>query len=319
MKKLLAIGAFLIVSTGVVGQQVGQYTHFMFNYFHINPAVAGTTVCPDIRLGYRTQWVGFEGQPKTAYASIHGAIQGKNRITKSKHGIGGFVESDVTGPLGRTALYLAYAYHFQFNRKWMMSAGVFVGFQQYRFDVNEVVVNDFDDPALQNSTSSFLFPDITPGLYLYDKSWTFGLAVNQILGNPITDLGTTSIPEVGGMSRLRRHVTIMASKQFGKEDSFTYTPAFLLKFVGASTPAIDLNLLVEYKKIIGLGASYRNGDAIAAMLRLRFLKYFTLGYAFDFTTSKLKIASSNTHEITLGISVCPRGAQQGKIPCAAYR
>lgn len=296
----------------VFAQQTTQNSHFVLNYFHLNPAVAGTAVCPDIRLGYRNQWVGFEGAPQTAYASIHAGIKGKNKMTKGKHGIGAFVESDTQGAFGRTSLHLAYAYHFKFNRKWMLSAGIFAGFQQYRFDINNVLVEDQLDPALINgSISSFVFPDFTPGIYFYDKTWAFGLAVNQVLGNRIKDLGLSS--------SLRRHASIMASKQLGREDSFTYTPALLLKFVSGSSPALDLNLMVEYKKRIGLGVSYRNGDAIAGLFKLHFLKYFTLGYAFDFTTSQIKIASSNTHEFTLGISVCTRGASQGKVPCAAYR
>lgn len=319
MRKLL-IGGLLMCCIGQLSaQQVSQYTHFMFNYFQLNPAVAGTQKCPDMRLGHRTQWVGFENQPRTVYASVHGAIQGKNKINKSKHGIGGMVESDVTGPIGRTSLYLAYAYHFQFNRKWMLSAGLFLGFQQYRFDINEVLVENTNDPALQGSTSSFIFPDITPGLYFYDKSWTFGVAIAHIVGNPIPNLGSTPIAEVAGASRLRRHVSIMASRRLGDEEKFSFTPAAMLRFVSASTPAIDLMFMAEYKKVIGLGLSYRSGDAVAALMQVRFLKYFALAYAFDFTTSRVRIASSNTHEVTLGISICPRGTQQGRIPCAAYR
>jgi len=201
----------------------------------------------------------------------------------------------------------------------MMSAGFFLGFQQYRFDVSEVFVEDFNDPALQGSSTSFIFPDITPGIYFYDKSWTFGVAVAHIIGNPIPNLGTTSIAEISGGSRLRRHVSLMASRSFGDEEKFSYTPAILLRFVSASVPAIDLNFIAEYKKRIGLGVSYRNGDALAALMQVRFLKYFSLAYAFDFTTSRIRIASSNTHEITLGISICPRGTEQGRVRCAAYR
>lgn len=319
MRLLFIIGVFLVISSGITAQQISQHTDFMFNYFHHNPAVAGTKKCPDIRLGFRNQWVGFEGAPQTAYASVHAAIKSGNSVTKSKHGIGGFVEADVTGPLSSTTLYLSYAYHFQFNRKWMVSAGVFAGFQQYRYDSNDQILADANDPALQGSRTSFIMPDLAPGIYLYDKSWAFGVAVKQLLGNPISELGSTSIPEIGGVSRLRRHVSLMASNQFGSEDSFTYTPAVMVRLVSASTPAIDLNIFMEYKKTIGIGAAYRSGDAIAGFMRVNFLKYFTLGYAFDFTTSQLRIASSNTHEITLGISVCPTGSVQGKIPCAAYR
>ncbi len=318
MRYLLALCGMIWAVAGW-GQQIGQNTDFMFNYFHHNAAVAGTTKCPDIRLGYRTQWVGFEGQPQTAYASIHAAINGRKSITKSKHGIGGYVESDVTGPLSTTSLYLAYAYHFQFNRKWMVSAGLFAGFQQFRFNVNNVNVDDYTDPLLLSSSSTFIVPDLAPGIYLYDENWTFGLSVKQLLGNPITEIGSESFPETKGNTRLRRHVSLMASRQFGDEDGFHFTPAALLKFVGGSTPAIDLNVFANYKRVIGVGVSYRSGDAIAAMMRLHFLKIFTLGYAYDITTSRIRVASSNSHEITLGISICPSGSVQGRIPCAAYR
>jgi type IX secretion system PorP/SprF family membrane protein len=311
MKKLLLIFCLTVLLHDANAQQIGQSTHFVFNYFHINPAVAGTQKCTDMRLGYRTQWVGFENSPKTAYASIHGAIGGKNKINKSKHGLGAFVDADQTGPISRTALYVAYAYHFQFNRKWMMSFGAFVGFQQYRFNVNDVFAEDPTDPALQGSVSDMLAPDITPGLYFYDKAWTFGISMQHLLGNRVGDLGEET--------RLRRHFALMASRRFGDSDGFSFTPALLLKTVSGSSAALDLNLIADYKNVIGLGVSYRNTDAVAALLRLHFLKYFTLAYAFDLTTSKIRIASANTHEITLGISICPRGTQQGKIPCAAYR
>jgi hypothetical protein len=40
------------------------------------------------------------------------------------------------------------------------------------------------------------------------------------------------------------------------------------------------------------------------MLKVPFLKYFTLGYSYDVTTSKLRVGGANTHEIILGIYPC---------------
>ncbi|TVR38757.1 MAG: type IX secretion system membrane protein PorP/SprF [Cryomorphaceae bacterium] len=309
--RVFLVCAFVLVAPVVIAQQIGQYTHFPFNYFHLNPAVAGTTKCPDIRLGYRHQWLGFENDPRTAFASVHGSLGGKNKLNKSKHGIGAFVEADQTGPLSRTALYFAYAYHFQFNRRWMMSFGAFVGFQQYRFNVNDAFVPDPGDPVLASSMAAFIAPDITPGVYFYDESWTFGISMQHAIGNRINSLGEEST--------LRRHFALMASKQFGDSDKFTYTPAMLFRVAAGSVPALDLNMMVEYKQVIGLGLAYRNGDAVAALMRVNFLKYFALAYAFDLTTSRIRVASANTHEITLGISVCTKDRVQGRIPCAAYR
>ena len=68
--------AFLIC-TQVKGQQTVQFTQYIFNGFAINPALAGSRPCIDIKLGYRNQWVGFEGAPKTTFASANGELKFK--------------------------------------------------------------------------------------------------------------------------------------------------------------------------------------------------------------------------------------------------
>jgi hypothetical protein len=40
------------------------------------------------------------------------------------------------------------------------------------------------------------------------------------------------------------------------------------------------------------------------MLKVPFLSYFSFGYSYDVTTSKLRVASSNTHEFILAIYPC---------------
>ncbi len=84
----------------------------------------------------------------------------------------------------------------------------------------------------------------------------------------------------------------------------------MVKFVALAPPAIDLNLIWDYRDVLSLGVSVRNRDAVAALIRLRLLPFLDMGYSFDFTTSKLRTASSNTHEIMLGIKMC--GANGGK-------
>jgi hypothetical protein len=54
-------------------------------------------------------------------------------------------------------------------------------------------------------------------------------------------------------------------------------------------------------------------------MRLSFAEYFQLGYSYDVTTSKLRAAGSNTHELILGITPCGR-ADDGRrmISCPAF-
>ena len=48
----------------------------------------------------------------------------------------------------------------------------------------------------------------------------------------------------------------------------------------------------------------QNQDAVAFMIKLPFLKFFTLGYSYDITTSRLRVGGANTHELILGIYPC---------------
>ena len=45
----------LLACTPAWAQQTAQYTQNVFNMFAINPAVAGSKDCIDVRLGYRQQ------------------------------------------------------------------------------------------------------------------------------------------------------------------------------------------------------------------------------------------------------------------------
>ena len=116
-------------------QQTPQYSHYLFNQFALNPAVAGSKKCMDIRFGYRTQWRGFEGAPNTAIASLNGPMGIKNKrfIQKQNNGIGGLIENDTADPLGITKLLVAYSYHFPITRDRFIALGMFAGLTQFFF------------------------------------------------------------------------------------------------------------------------------------------------------------------------------------------
>lgn len=310
MVKSFIISVFLCCCLIGKSQQIAQFTQYNFNLFGLNPAIAGTKECIDMRLGYRTQWVGFEGAPKTSFANFHTRIFKKRSYSKGKHGIGAMAESDQMGPTANTTLMFAYAYHLPLNHKLWLSAGLFAGFQQYRFNASYVTLDNYNDDAIGGSGSTFLYPDISPGLWLYNEDMYVGLSMRHMLSNNIKNVGTNQ-------TKLAQHYILVAGKRFKAEDGITYIPSASVKFVPMSNPAIDLTLTMDYMNRIQMAASWRNTDAIAGMIKFNFLKYFTLGYSFDFTTSKIRVASANTHEIILGIYACPSSAKSS-YDCPAY-
>lgn len=293
-------------------QQTPQYSQYMFNQFAINPALAGSKQCIDARIGYRKQWLNLDDAPTTAWVTVHGTFKNKQKpYQKSKHGFGAMVETDDTGPLGFTMFSVAYAYHLKLSNKYMASFGLYAGVQQQKIDAGKITLTDFNDPAIGNGGSVFVAPEIWPGILLYNDNTFFGLSVRQVMGNKVSDFGIEN--------KLVPHFLLNGGHRFRTSKDVAFMPSTLIKLTGAAPLAIDINMMMEYKKIFGLGVSYRNTDAFVAMLKVNFLRFFSLGYAYDITTSKLRVGSSNTHEIILGINACPPDDSRNKIVrCPAF-
>lgn len=301
-KLFFAILIFCMMTVSAVAQQIPQYTQFLFNHFGINPAVAGTHSCIDMRLGYRTQWVGFEGAPKTSFANLHARIpKGRKRGSIYRfHAVGINVYSDGIGPASKTHVSLAYALNMKAGSKHRMAFGIFAGFDQYRFNASKVTVFTSPDAAIDGSKAVFIVPDISPGFLYYseNRSSYISFTMPQLLKNKIKVFPDT---------RFTHHYILMAGKKWVSRGSdLALTPSVALKFAPWAPLAIDVNVLFDFTQNVQFGATWRNTDAVALMAKVNFLKYFSFGYAFDFTTSKIRLASSNTHEIILGISACPK-------------
>lgn len=295
-----APGLFLLLAcTPAFAQQTAQYTQYVMNMFAINPAVAGSKDCIDVRLGYRQQWVGFPGAPVTGWATVSGTIKPKGKpFRANRHGIGAFVEADNTGPLGYTSFQLAYAYHIQMKQDFYMALGLFAGVRQEKLSLGDVNVANNSDPALANNGSAMVYPDVVPGIWLYGKSTWAGLSIQQFLGNRVKDIGLDT--------RLSRNYIASVGHRYKISRNYSVVPSGLFKLSPGSPMALDINVMMEYQRKLGLGVSYRNQDAVAFMLKVPFLKYFSLGYSYDVTTSKLRAGGANTHEIILGIYPCTR-------------
>lgn len=302
----------LLLGVGLKAQQVAQYTQYVFNYFSINPAVAGSKDCLDVRLGFRKQWVGFPGAPTTGWASLHGYLRPKGKpFVRNRHGIGAFVEADETGPIGYTQFNLAYAYHIQMAKDYYMSLGFFAGVKQQKLNIGDVQVLDNTDPALGNDGSVMVFPVISPGIWLYSRSGWAGLSIQQLLNNRIPDIGTDS--------RLTMHFAASGGYRIRMSKYMSLVPSTLMKFSAGSPLAIDVNAMFEYRRRVGLGVTYRNQDAVAFMVKIPFMKFFTLGYSYDITTSRLRVASSNTHELILAIYPCaPNDPSKAIVRCPVF-
>lgn len=81
MKRILILVVLIIASADLFGQQIPQFSQYIWNSYLINPAIAGADNFLEAKVGYRNQWVGLEGAPQTYYLTIQGQ-KGKKLINR---------------------------------------------------------------------------------------------------------------------------------------------------------------------------------------------------------------------------------------------
>lgn len=290
INKYIVLALLLLGGHFIKAQQVYQLTSYMMNDLAYNPAVAGSTLDLDVKLGYRNQWTGFDGAPKTFFASAH-----TNVLESKKVGLGGLFFSDITGPTRRTGFNLSYAYHLLINQEKQTYlsfglAGTLVG---YRIDYNALNPEVEEDAQLLDSKQSKATGDANFGINYYNDRFFAGFSMAQLMQSKI------KINELEPISTAR-HYFLMGGYRFDINDKISVEPSTILKMVKGIPLHADFNARVFYDKQYWAGLSYRTHDAIAILLGVKLNNGISATYGYDITTSKINKVSNGTHEIALG-------------------
>ncbi|MFA6277159.1 MAG: type IX secretion system membrane protein PorP/SprF [Pedobacter sp.] len=324
MKKSYYIIIFIIgISLSSFGQQRPQYTQYIFNNYLLNPALSGIENYTDFKAGYRKQWSGIEGAPQTTFASAHWSLGSdylwKNPLSMPEkgddpmsdnymqnytaspahHGMGATVVLDKAGPISRLDANLTYAYHLQLSGTLNLSVGAAVGITRIGLNVNELTLENPNDPALNNTITSQVKPDLGMGVWLYGARFFAGASVQQILPQKLAftnDPNYTSGKEVP-------HAFLTAGYKLFIDEDISAIPSVMVKYVNPAPLSVDANLKVAFKDRFWIGGSYRYNDSYSAMAGLNINKLINLTYSYDFTTSQLNKVSYGSHEIVLGLQL----------------
>lgn len=289
MKKIYLILVLFAAFSTVNSQQLPLYSQYMMNGFLLNPAMAGSNNYSPIRATTRQQWVGLTGAPTTYAISGHTLLAGKM-------GVGGYIFSDVFGPVSRTGLQGSYAYHLNLGNETKLSLGLSFSAFQYKLDESNLDIIDAGDYVINGAIETTFVPDANFGAYLYGEKYFVGVAAQQLLQFKI------KLENNNNENQMVRHYFITGGYNFSLGEEFDLQPSLLVKGTEHSPFQLDINLKAFYKRNYWLGFSYRTQDAIVALFGIKIDKYY-IGYAFDYTLSKIMDYSSGSHEIMIGINL----------------
>ena len=275
MKTLIKITAILAISLGSLAsfaQQSPMFTHYMYNTLLVNPAYAGSRDALTVTALGRSQWVGFDGAPKTQTLTMHAPV-------KNEHiGVGLSLMNDKIGPSNNTSINAHFAYIMNLTKKSKLSLGLSGGADIRQARLSTLNVDQQGDPSFQNNIESRALPNFGFGAYYSRERFYAGVSVPSLLQNNYSEF---SLNDNTLISHQRRHYFFIAGAIFDLTPNLAFKPTTLLK-VSAAVPAqADFTASFIIMQKLLLGAMFRSGDAFGALVGFNLTDQFYVGYSYD--------------------------------------
>jgi len=294
------------------GQQLEHYTQYQYNQFLINPALTGYKKCIDIKSGYRFQWIGIDGAPRSGFVNVSSPIKlGKRSRSPNavKYGIGAQIKTDALGPWKKTETHVTFGAKFTLSRYTKLSYGISAGMKQIGFNSGSVTTT-VPDPAVFNAQRSLIFPDAQVGIWLTTKKAYYGASIHNLFGNAIRN--------VGDDNSFQRHYYFTAGQKFKVDNGWYFIPSVMVMKTKRVPFDGHLSFIFDYENTFALGIGLRRTDAITAQIRFKLFDFISIGYSFDYIISKLQNRSWQTQEITMGYNSCSGYGSSGTAGCPTF-
>jgi type IX secretion system PorP/SprF family membrane protein len=285
MRKLYTL-LFSLVALSVFAQQDPLYSQYMLNPLVINPAYSGLNNNFNAMVGYRTQWTGLEGQPKTINASVH------TSLVDNKVGAGILFTNDKIGNLSSTEAKATFAYKLNFEES-TFSFGMQAGIQSFNTDYSGLNILDKGDNAFMGGERGTRI-NMGVGVVLKSEKYFIGFSVPRLLP-------TTFKNGDQEFDLYNQHFYLMGAYVHYLNENIRLKPTVLLRGVKGAPASIDLAFNVNINSIHTVGVFTRNLNTYGVLLQTLLAEKYRFGYAFEIPTNKSVGAQFSTHEITLGV------------------
>ncbi len=306
----LTVLAFLGMALASRGQSVPDphFSQFYASHLYLNPALAGSNVCPRIDLSYRNQWPSLPDNFVTYSASFD------MHIPKISGGVGVYFVGDNAGELLTTNIISAmYSFRLQVGNWTYINFGLQASYILTKLRWENLVFGDMIDPGLGvvNPTSEvppdntgIAYPDFAAGIAFSHKGNIYGGVAVHHLTEPANGFYDASASNLS--MRITAHGglffdltgSVVEDENYG---SFAISPNFMYMQQGMFHQ-LNVGIYVNKRPFVA-GAWFRhnfeNADAIVPMIGLEW-RGLKVGYSYDITLSQLKNTTGGAHEVSLG-------------------
>ena len=291
-KRLIYLSIMAISFHQAKAQTEPMYSQYMYNMLGVNPAYAGNREALSLNFFQRNQWVGIKGAPKTTSLSIDQSIK------DGKMGWGIQVYDDRLGVEAATGFNGMLSTRIRVSEKGILSGGLSFGLMNYRINLNDVNNrNNPNDPSfIVTDNPSKWNPSMGMGIYYNTDRFYASVSTPSVLKSRLASYENfnTSIQKSDAF-----HLFANTGYVFDINEDVKLKPSTMIKMVSGAPIEADLNMNLWLKDLLGIGGSYRTGDAFVGMIELQATQQIRFGYAYDMPFNPLKYFTKGSHELML--------------------
>ncbi|MFN6039314.1 MAG: type IX secretion system membrane protein PorP/SprF [Bacteroidota bacterium] len=291
-KKLCFVLVLYLPGFFILSQQNPFWSQHRGSLFLFNPAVAGSRKIIDVRLGYRQQWVGYEGAPKTMCLTVHGKL-----LKEGKIGVGGILLKDEIGPFRYFSASGAVSYHIRFEDA-KLSMGIGGGYQSQGYFSDRVTTQFQQDPAVNyNLNDKVSTGNMSAGLLYYNDKFYIGLSTSNLFSSRFEYYKKDTTRKATFAQIL--HYNFAVGYNWQVDNSVIWENSFMANYSSGAPILADYTLRLHIKERLITGFSYRLKSAVAFHLGYTIDNTYQISYSYDLSTNNLRSTNSGTHEIKL--------------------
>lgn len=278
----------LVRAITLEAQQNISFNTYSYDLMQVNVAAMGSSAF-QANLNYRTEASKVSNAP--SLYQLNGFIS-----LGEKNALGLKVYQNTIGLMAYSTITGAYSYRVKFSDKASLNMGLGISYYQARFNAQKAVVNQYDDPNLQNDGSALRSNnfDCEVGTELKWKELKVGVAVNHLY-NTDKNLGTIQ-------NKTPREFNFYATYSVKLSSNFEMAPWFLDRYREGYGFVPEGILNFRFKKMVGLGFGYRYSNSVMANAMVE-LTGFKLVYSYEYSLSNVYKQLGNTHQIMLGFDL----------------
>jgi type IX secretion system PorP/SprF family membrane protein len=294
MKKLIFLLSIVLTVTELLGQQIPISENYFLDKYSLAPSYAGNYNAKYLFTGYRSDWSGIDGGPKTLRVSYNDIFPFMENA-----GYGGKIIYDKAGIFNQLYIMGSYSYNLEVNNDNHIMFGLSAGIYKNRLDL----LDYYNDPKY-TLDPSLINQDINSKLkFMSDFSavWKWKDAEAGFMFSNIT-LGDASYKDVNLIYNPLANYQFHATYLYNINEEWDVTPLAIIRGGKYIRSQFELASQVMYMKKFWGSLVFRDPGIFGFGIGANIDKRIKFGYNFNFA-SNVALGALNNHELSIGIKL----------------